>query len=44
MIVSISWQGVEQIATHAGKLLLIFKNVSLPPTMVVPQTDILNIF
>ena len=40
MIVSINWQGVEQIATYAEKLLFIFKSVSLLPTIVVPQTDI----
>ena len=29
LIVSINWQTVGQIAIYAGKLLMIFKNVSL---------------
>ena len=36
LIVSINWQSVRQIATYAGILLVIFKSVSLQPTMVAP--------
>ena len=39
MVVTINWQGVKQIANYAGKLLLIFKNVSLHFKYILDATD-----
>ena len=37
-------QIIGQIAAYAGKLFLIFNNVSLQPTLLIPRVDISNIF
>ena len=51
LVVSINSRSVGKIATYVGKLLLIFKSISLCryvsyclPTMVFPRTDVSNIF
>ena len=44
LIVSISTQNAEQIATYVGKSLLIFRSISLKPTMVFPRIDISDLF